>query len=211
MLRGLLALACVCIGGALLAKAAEQRQKGDLAIFQDFLKEKYKDKKWQIGPSPIETPELKQAFPNLRFYYVFTAPPARTGDLQAELKRLREEELKRKQGGKKEGEPWLSLTVAIDNQGKLQPLASPADFKKLLPAVNSHVEANTTAALILTLYPSGTKPSRVLADDVSAIRDKDGWSCSFSNREVSYSGGVQFNPEGEVVAISKYRLRQVPP
>jgi len=204
MLRGLLALAGVLIASVSFGQEADKQRKADLTVFQDFLKDKYKGKKWKTGPTPIETPELKQAFPNLRFYYVYSALPGEMKDLIAELKRLRKLELE----GKGQENPWLSLTVAIDNQGKLQALAGPADYRKLLPRVNSHEEAKATAALILSLHPSGHKPSRVTADDVEVLRDRDGWSCSVSNREEGFSGSVHFNPEGEFVSVSSWRAKK---
>ena len=81
-----------------------QRRMLEVAPQLKKIQDKYKGKKWQTGPSAIETAELKQVFPKYRFYYVFSTPPSSNEDLITQLKRLREEELKRAQGQKPEKE-----------------------------------------------------------------------------------------------------------
>jgi hypothetical protein len=62
---------------ALLAApaVAADPSKDELAAFKDYLEKNHKGKKWQLGPSALESKELAQAYPGHRFYYVYSSPP----------------------------------------------------------------------------------------------------------------------------------------
>lgn len=55
------------------------RTKEGLEAFQSFLKKTYPEKKWQQGPSRLDSPALKAAYPGQRLYFVYSTPPLPPG------------------------------------------------------------------------------------------------------------------------------------
>src|SRR5262245_57692038 len=97
LVAGLVVLA----GGGLPAapvegkEAGEKQTREDLAAFKAYLEKNHPGKKWQTGPSRVDTPEVRRAYGKRRFYYVFSSPPLPPGvnlpeAIQAYQRRVKE-------------------------------------------------------------------------------------------------------------------------
>src|SRR5215475_11105046 len=65
--------------------AQDEQIKSDITQFQSYLQVNKPGKKWQTGPSRIDSEEIRKAYGNLRFYYVYSSPPMPPGAPLPEL------------------------------------------------------------------------------------------------------------------------------
>src|SRR5947209_5774716 len=86
---------------------AQDPSKDDLATFKQYLKKNHKGKDWGVGPARLDSKEIQKAYPDLRFYYVYTAQPLPPG---APLPELIERHRKAMEDYNKN---FISVTVAI--------------------------------------------------------------------------------------------------
>src|SRR5438067_9213765 len=124
---------------------AEDPSKDSLAAFKEYLEKNYKDKKWQVGPARLDSKELQKAYPDQRFYYVYSSPPLPPG---APLRELLERHRQAMEDFRKN---CISLTVVTSKDG-FQPLKTPEDFNRQLMAVKSDDDAKVAAAAAISLY-----------------------------------------------------------
>jgi hypothetical protein len=184
---------------------AEGQQTGaDLTNFRNYLEEVKPGKTWQSGPTPLDSAEIRKAYGNLRFYYVYSSPPLPPGAPLQEL--LEEFELKMKAYQ----EQFISLTMSFDEQGKMAPLQKAADYNQGLMRVTTDDDAKIAAAAILSLYYSDrVGPGIVAANEVTVTRNENGWSCSV-DRENDFQGTVIFDKEGKLVSVTKTYAGSLP-
>jgi hypothetical protein len=185
---------------------AQAEQAGaDLTKFRNYMEEVKPGKKWQTGPATMDSEEIRKAFEKLRFYYVFSSPPMPPGadlpELQEEFQRKMEEHQKQ----------FVSLTVRIDEQGRLTPLYKAEDYNLGMTPVTTDDDARICAAAILSLYCSDIiRPEIVTAKEVAVTRTEKGWSCSVF-RENAFRGEVVFDKDGKCVSMTKEYEGSVPP
>jgi hypothetical protein len=140
-----LGCSCFCTG---FAFGGEDLTKKDLAVFRSYLSAKHAGKKWQTGPSRLDSPAIQKAYGNRRFYFVFSAPPLPPG---ANLPAVQEAYRKRYQEFLK---THLSLTVRIEAKGAVVPLLKIDDYSQGLMGVTTDADARTAAAAVLSLHGS---------------------------------------------------------
>src|SRR5687768_1214495 len=77
VLCGLLALASgLDAGGRGKAKEGDK----DLDAVKEYLKQKYPNKKWQLGPKSISSDAIKKAYGmEVKYFYVHSSPPLPPG------------------------------------------------------------------------------------------------------------------------------------
>ena len=185
--------------------AAGQQTEADLTKFRNYLEEIKPGKKWQTGPTPMDSEEIRKAYGNLRFYYVYSSPPAPPG---ADLPELHEEYEQKMDVHQKH---FISLTIKIDEQGKITPLYEAEDYNPGLMRVTTDEDARIGAAAILSLYGSDrVGPEIVAAKEVAVTRSENGWSCSVL-RENAFRGEVLFDREGKCVYMMKAYAGSLPP
>jgi hypothetical protein len=168
-----------------------------LDAFRAYLKDHYADKKWQTGPDRLDAPAVRAAYGKQRFYYIFSAPPLGPGANIAGLQeafRRQEEEFRK---------TYIALTVRVDEEGKVIPLAKPEDFNTGLMKVAGDDDARTAAAAILSLWGQDrVGPGVVDPKDVTVTRTDKGWSCVVQRRN-AFQGTVTFDTDGQCTAVSK--------
>ena len=169
----------------------------DLAKFQSYLEENKPGKKWQTGPARMDSEEIRTAFGNARFYYVFSSPPLPPG---APLPELLDEYERKKEEHQTQ---FISLTMRID-EGKITPLHEEEDYNLGMMRVTNDEDAKICAAAVLSLYSSDDRvaPGLVAAKEVTVTRSESGWSCSV-HRENAFEGEVIFDKEGKIVSVTK--------
>jgi hypothetical protein len=206
MKLGLFGVACVMalmldfgIATCTAGKNAQDAQTmADLAKFQSYLEENKPGKKWQTGPTRMDSEEIRKAFGKARFYYVFSSPPTPPG---AALPELIEEHQRRMEEHQKQ---FISLVMRIDEEGKITPLHEEEDYNLGMMRVATDEDAKICAAAILSMYSSDDRvsPGIVAAKEVTVTRTENGWSCSV-HRENAFQGEVLFDKEGKLVSATK--------
>jgi len=185
---------------------AQGEQAGaDLTKFRNYMEEFKPGKKWQTGPAPMDSAEIRKAFENQRFYYVFSSPPMPPG---ADLQELHEEYRLKMEEHQKQ---FISLTMRMDEQGRMTPIYKAGDYNQGMMRVTTDDDARICAAAILSLYCSDiVRPEIVTAKEVAVTRNENGWSCSVF-RENAFRGEVVFDKDGKCVSMTKEYEGSVPP
>jgi hypothetical protein len=206
MKLGLIGVACVLAlmldFGIATRTAGKNHQDAqtmaDFAKFQSYLEENKSGKKWQTGPARLDSEEIRTAFGKARFYYVFSSPPMPPG---APLPELLEEHQRNMELYQKQ---FISLTMRIDDEGKMTPLHEEEDYNQGMMRVTNDEDAKICAAAILSMYSSDDRvaPGIVAAKEFTVTRSENGWTCSV-HRENAFQGEVVFDKEGKVVSATK--------
>jgi hypothetical protein len=189
-------------------KNAETQQTqiaADLTRFRNYMEEVKPGKKWQTGPTPMDSGEIRRAYGNARFYSVYSSPPMPPGAPLPEL--LREYELKLEEYQKQ----FISLTIKIDAQERMGPLYEAEDYNQGLMRVTTDDDARICAAAVLSLYSSDNRvgPEIVTAKEVTVTRSENGWTCSVF-RENAFRGEVVFDKDGKCVSMTKVYAGPLP-
>src|SRR5262245_40099152 len=100
-------------------KNAENQQPqiaADLTRVRNYMEEIQPGKKWQTGPTLMDSAEIRMAFGKARFYSVYSSPPLPPGaplpELLAEFKQKMDEHQKQ----------FISMTIRIDERETMAPL-----------------------------------------------------------------------------------------
>jgi len=188
-------------------KNAENQQTqiaADLTRFRNYVEEVKPGKKWQSGPTPMDSEEIRRAYGQARFYSVYSSPPMPPG---ARLPQLIEAyQLKMEEYQKQ----FISMTVRIDEQERMAPLYEAEDYNQGLMRVTTDDDARISAAAILSLYGSDrVGPGIVTAKEVTVTRSENGWTCSVF-RENAFRGEVVFDKDGKCVSMMKVYAGPLP-
>ncbi len=190
--------------GARNAENQRIQTAADIARFRNYMEEIKPGKKWQTGPTLIDSEEIRRAYGKARFYSVHSSPPLPPGAPLPELL----EEYERKMDEYRER--FISMTVRIDEQETMTPLYEAADYNQGLMSVTTDDDARIAAAAILSLYGSDrVAPGIVYATEVVVRRTENGWSCSVF-RENAFRGEVVFDKDGKVVSLTKVYAGPLP-
>jgi hypothetical protein len=185
---------------------AQDPSKDEIARFKQYLEKNHKGKKWAVGPARLDSKELQKAYPDRRFYHVFTAMPLPPG---APLPELLERHRRAMEEYQKTA---LSLTVSIDRDG-IRPLTNKVeDLSRGLIAVKSDDDAKTVAAAVLSIIPeSGHSfgPSTLSADTVQVKKTEKGWTCE--GRKQFVSGHAEFDADGKLKTATRSSMVPLPP
>jgi hypothetical protein len=186
------------------AETQQTKTAADLTRFRNYMEEIKPGKKWQTGPTPMDSEEIRRAYEKLRFYYVYSSPPMPPG---APLPELLEEYERKMDDYQKQ---FISLTIKIDDQERITPLYEAEDYNLGLMRVATDDDARICAAAILSLYCSDrVGPEIVTAKEVAVTRSEKGWSCSVF-RENAFRGEVFFDSDGKCVSMMKVYVGSLP-
>jgi hypothetical protein len=186
----------------------DEQTRADFTKFQSYLEEYKPGKKWQSGPTRIDSEEIRKAYEKQRFYYVFSSPPMPPGAPLPEL--LEAYKLKMEEHQKQ----FISLTMRIDEEGRVTPLHEEEGYNQGynqgMMRVTTDEDAKICAAAILSLYSSDrVSPGIVSAKEITVTRSDKGWSCSV-HRENAFEGAVIFDNDGKCVSVTKTYLGPLP-
>jgi hypothetical protein len=199
--------ALLTVSGCSAAEAgADQGEpKKDIEAVKQYLAKNYAGKKWQSGPTAMDSDEIRKAYGKRRFYAVVSKPPLPPGARLPELIAAYQKQLK-------EYKDFISLTVSIDDKGTIATLGQPADYNNGLMKVASKDDARSAAAAILSLHPSeglGTI-GKIAAADLTANETDKGWTCQ-GTKLSQYHVEVVFDKAGKCTQITKRSLLPPPP
>ena len=176
----------------------------DLTRFRNYMEEVKPGKKWQTGPTPMDSEEIRRAYGKARFYSVYSSPPLPPG---ARLPELIEEYERKMADHQKQ---FISMTIRIDEQETMAPLYETNDYNQGLMRVTTDDDARVSAAAILSLYSSDrVGPGIVTAKEVTVTRSDNGWTCSVF-RENAFRGEVVFDRDGKCVSMKKVYAGPLP-
>lgn len=186
-------------------KPDAKQTETDLEAFRAYLKEHYREKKWQTGPTRIDSDEIRKAYPGQRFYFVFSAPPLPPG---APLPEVLKSYQKRMEEFRKD---YLALTVRIDAAGKISALQKAADYNAGLMKVATDEDAKIAAAAVVALCGQDrVGPGAVAANEVRVTKNEQGWTCTVSKPR-TYQATAAFDPAGRCLRVSKHYAGPLPP
>jgi hypothetical protein len=203
-MKNVLFLAAVLL--PIVATANADPSKDELTAFKQYLEKNYKGKKWQTGPSRLESKELEKAYPGQRFFFVYSSPPLPPGAFLPELIE------RHRQASEEFRKNFISLTVAA-NRDDFRPLGNPESYQEGLMAVKNDDDAKVAAAAILSLHASSgiqTGPAVITADQVKVQKTDKGWTCT-AQKQFNFQGTVQFDANGKVLSVSKISIAPLPP
>ena len=176
----------------------------DLTRFRNYIEEIKPGKKWQSGPTLMDSEEIRRAYGKARFYSVYSSPPLPPG---ARLPELIEEFEQRMVEYQKQ---FISLTIRIDEQEQMAPLYGAEDYNQGLMRVTTDDDARISAAAILSLYGYDlVGPGIVAAKEVTVTRSENGWTCSVF-RKNAFRGEVVFDKDGKCVSMTKVYAGPLP-
>jgi hypothetical protein len=142
------------VGACAVLSAAEPDQAAkDEAAVRKFLAGQYQGKSWQQGPAAVQSGAVEKAFPDLRFYYVFSSPSPRP---RAEL---------------------ISVMMRVEKGGSVGEVAGAAAMNQGLMKVASTADATLAAAAVMSLTFGPDGPVAIAPGDVRVARQGGGWYC----------------------------------
>ena len=199
-----LMLNCGIITNTAGKNAQNEQIRADITRFRSYMDDVKPGKKWQSGPTPMDSAEIRRAYSNARFYSVYSSAPLPPGAPLPEL--VKEYELKMDEYQKQ----FISLTMRIDEQERMTPLYEAEDYNQGLMRVTTDEDARISAAAILSLYGSDrVGPGIVTAKEVTVTRSENGWLCSVF-RENAFWGEVVFDKDGKCVSMKKVYAGPLP-
>jgi hypothetical protein len=188
-------------------KNAENQQTqiaADLTRIRDYMEENKPGKKWQSGPTPMDSAEIRMVFGKARFYSVYSSPPLPPG---APLQELLEDFKLRMDEYQKQ---FISMTMRIDEHERMTPLYQAEDYNQGMMRVTNDEYARICAAAILSLhYSDRVGPGIVSAKEVTVTRSQNGWSCSVF-RDNAFRGEVVFDRDGKCISMTKVYIGPLP-
>jgi hypothetical protein len=190
--------------GARNADIQQPQTTADLTRVQNYMQEIKPGKKWQTGPTLMDSAEIRMAYGKARFYSVYSSPPLPPGaplpELLEEHKRMMDEHRKQ----------FISMTIKIDERETMAPLYQAEDYNQGMMRVTTDEYARICAAALLSLYYSDRAgPGIVSAKEVTVTRSENGWSCSVF-RENAFRGEVVFDKDGKIVSMTKVYAGPLP-
>jgi hypothetical protein len=186
------------------AENQQPQTAADLTRFRNYIEEISPGKKWQTGPTHMDSAEIRMAYEKSRFYYVYSSPPMPPG---APLPELLEEHARKMADYQKQ---FISMTIGIDEQDNITPLYRAVDYNQGLMQVRTDDDARIAAAAILSLHIADhAGPEVVSAKEVTVTRINGGWSGAVF-RENSFRGKVVFDSDGKCVSVTKVYIGPLP-
>src|SRR5215471_12523180 len=190
--------------GAENAGNQQPQASADLTRFRNYMEEVKPGKKWQSGPTPMDSAEIRAAYGKARFYSVYSSPPLPPGARLPELVEQYERNMAVYQ------EQFISMTIRIDEQETMAPLYETNDYNQGLMRVTTDDDARICAAAILSLYGiDRVGPGIVIAKEVTVTRGEIGWTCSVF-RKNAFRGEVVFDKDGKCVSMTKVYAGPLP-
>jgi hypothetical protein len=122
-------------------------QEQDIKAVKEFLA-KYPST-WEKGPLRLTNKAIETAYPNVRFYYVFSSAES-----------------------KKTGKSKDNLVAGVNEQGEVGFPAFPTQMK-----IGGVENVKVVAAALMSLHLMPTGPVSIEPNDVSASQKADGWFC----------------------------------
>jgi hypothetical protein len=183
----------------------DKQTADDIAAVKTYLERNQAGKKWQGGPTRVDNAAVQAAYGKRRFYAVVSTPPLPPGAPLPDLIKHFQDQMADYQKN------YISLTMAIGENGQITPLTRPEDYNVGLMKVASDDAAKKAAAAILSLYSGGGAGlGAVPADQVRVTKTDRGWTCQATKPGV-YAGNVSFDAEGKCTGVNKVSIRPLPP
>lgn len=187
------------------AGADQTDPKKDVEAVKEYLTKNYAGKKWQTGPTALDSDEVRKAYGKRRFYSVVSTPPLPPGAILPELIAAHQKRME-------EYKNFISLTVSIDDKGTIAALGKPGAYNAGLMKVANNDDARSAAAAILAIHPSEGLGvvGAVRAAELTVTETEKGWTCQ-ATKPMQYHVEVVFDASGKCTQITKRSTLPPPP
>lgn len=145
----------ICLALFLTAGAAgaPNRAGDDVKAVKKYLADHCQGKNWEQGPSPMQNAAIDRAFPDSRFYYVFSSQlPAPRID-------------------------WISVMLRVRDDGSVAEVSGSGAANDGLMRVVNASDAQIAAAAIMSLTFGPFGPNSISSDEVRVAPMNGGWYC----------------------------------
>ena len=178
LLLAFLLLATICPP----AIAAENGEGNDMTAVKEYLATQYRGKTWEQGPTRLRNGAIDRAYPDWRFYYVFSSqqPAPRVG--------------------------WISAVMRIGREGRVTEISGAGAANEGLMKIRGGPDAKIAAAAVMSLSFGPSGPVLVSADDVQVAPQYGGWYClatpGAAGRRKANALEVVFDSDGRCTSVS---------
>ncbi len=175
-------------------QSAGDQTSRDTVSFLRHLADKHATQSWKDGPTRLDSPELRQAYPGFRFYFVSSPQPMPPGARPSASKSSRLEP-----GANPK--PMLTLCVRFGPADQLDELRKTEDFNRGLMAIGTEDEARVAAAAILsTMDAFYLGPERFASSLIQVQKSATGWMCRLKTN--LKEGKVGFDAGGKCITAT---------
>lgn len=196
MLRARLFFVVLAVLAGPLAKADE------VADVRLFLQRTFPGRSWDAGPDRLDSPELRDAYPGMKFYVIASREPLPAASRSHSQQETFRREMARVHRTKVTG------VVGTDARGRLFFLHDANDG---LRPVRSLAAARTACIAVITLQKAEVSPPGLLeSPEVSITPDGRGWRCALTVRD-RLKGEVRFDGRGRCTRAEKWYVGPLPP
>lgn len=174
----------------------------DLVTVRKYLAAHHAGKTWQVGPTQIDTAELRKLLPRLRFWYVFSSPPLPPGAPLKESLDAYNREMAAYHRHR------LTAVVQVSGTDTIGGL----DIVHKLPRVQTDAQSKAVAAAVLSLTAGDrVAPGPISAADVEiAERPEGGWLCVAQSPH-NFLAQARFSPKGKLLNVIRMFAGSLPP
>ena len=123
------------------AMAADNGEGNDMTAVKEYLATQYRGKTWEQGPARLRNGAIDTAYPDWRFYYVFSSqqPAPRVG--------------------------WISVVLRIGREGRVTEVSGAGSANKGLMKIRGGPDAKIAAAAVMSLSFGPFGPVLVSSDE----------------------------------------------
>jgi hypothetical protein len=179
-----------------VAALASVAHADEVASVRAFLTQKHPGRRWDEGPTPIDSPAVRAVYPRLRFYRVSSHKPLPPGAYIKETVDAYQRESERV------GREMLDAIVSIDNRGRVQAV----DWNRGRTTTGTSEPAlRATTAAIAAIQGVSVAPA-----EVTFTRDQ-GMTYGTALAESHQLVQVGFDDHGRVVSVNAAYVGPMPP
>ena len=153
-----------------------------MAAVKEYLAAQYQGKSWDQGPTRLRNGAIDRAYPDWRFYYVFSSqqPAPRAG--------------------------WISLVMRIGREGRVTEVSGAGSTNEGLMKIRGGADAKVAAAAVMSLSFGPFGPVSVSVENVQVAPQYGGWYClatpGAAGRRKTTALQVVFDADGQCTSVS---------
>jgi hypothetical protein len=164
------------------ARAEGTGEDQDLAAVRKFLATQYQGKTWEQGPLRLRNGAIDTAYPDWRFYYVFSSQqPAPRVD-------------------------WISVLMRVGREGRVTEVSGAGATNEGLMRISGGEDAKVAAAAVMSLSFGPFGPVLVSSGDVRVAPQNGGWYClatpGAAGRRKTHALEAVFDANGRCTSVS---------
>jgi hypothetical protein len=174
----------------------------EVADVRQFVERSFPGKSWDAGPERIDSPELRETYPGLRFYFVASREPLPPGAYVHSVQETYRREKERVRRTK------VTAVIGIDTKGRM---FVRDNLNRGLRPVRTAKAARTSCIAVLSLAQAEVSPPGLFdSPAVTITPEGKGWKCSLTVRD-RLRGEARFDAKGRCTRAEKWYVGPLPP